>query len=140
MNTDVLRQIFLQAHTFGSPYALNNKAQASAGNLEQIPGTTAHDVYHADRLRSAANDAFPSQKTHDDRPAPMGVINGEEYWEVEKILGERTSNGVKQVKVKWKGYVRPGWEPVDLLVDTDAYKLWLSQKGTKTTRKRRKRG
>ncbi|KAL5601278.1 uncharacterized protein BROUX77_005527 [Berkeleyomyces rouxiae] len=106
----------------------------------EVPGTTAHDVYHADRLRSAANDAFPSQKTHDDRPAPMEVINGEEYWEVEKILGERTSNGVKQVKVKWKGYVRPGWEPVDLLVDTDAYKLWLSQKGTKTTRKRRKRG
>ncbi|KAL5601271.1 uncharacterized protein BROUX77_005520 [Berkeleyomyces rouxiae] len=101
----------------------------------EVPGTTAHDVYHADRLRSAANDAFPSQKTHDDRPAPMEVINGEEYWEVEKILGERTSNGVKQVKVKWKGYVRPGWEPVDLLVDTDAYKLWLSQKGTKTTRK-----
>ncbi|KAL2885051.1 retrovirus polyprotein, partial [Ceratocystis lukuohia] len=40
-----------------------------------VPGSTAHDTYHADRLRPAADDAFPSQTTHDDCPGPIALNN-----------------------------------------------------------------
>ncbi|KAL2892028.1 Retrotransposable element Tf2 155 kDa protein type 1 [Ceratocystis lukuohia] len=106
----------------------------------EVPGSRSHDVYHVDRLRLAANDPFPSQDTHNSQPQPMGVINGENYWEVEKVLGERTHRDNKQVKVKWKGYTEATWEPIDALLETDAYKQWCQEKGQTTNRRRRRRG
>ena len=49
------------------------------------------------------------------------MVDGEEEWEVERILRERVRGRQRQVLVKWKGYLTLTWEPAAALVDTEAY-------------------
>ena len=86
--------------------------------LDTPPGI--HDVFHASLLKRAAADPFPNQRQDDLRP-PAIMVDGEEEWEVERILRERVRGRQRQVLVKWKGYLTPTWEPAAALVDTEAY-------------------
>ena len=54
--------------------------------LDTPPGI--HDVFHANLLKHAAADPFPNQRQDDLRP-PVIIMDGEEKWEVERILKER---------------------------------------------------
>jgi hypothetical protein len=44
-------------------------------------------------------------------------IEGEEEWEVDQILGERTRKGERQFYVRWKGFgeADDSWEPEEYL-------------------------
>ena len=53
--------------------------------LDTPPGI--HDVFHASLLKRAAADPFPNQYQDDLRP-PVIMVDGEEEWEVERILRE----------------------------------------------------
>jgi hypothetical protein len=93
--------------------------------LDTPPGI--HDVFHASKLRPAANDPFPSQKLQDDYQPPAIISeSGEPEWEVEAILDERKKGRQQQYKVKWKGYKRPTWEPATALADTAALEVYLT--------------
>ena len=47
-----------------------------------------HPVFHVDLLRQAANDPFPSQRNDDYQP-PAVLVDGEEEYQVERILDYR---------------------------------------------------
>jgi hypothetical protein len=36
--------------------------------------------------------------------APDVTPDGEELWEVEEIVGERTNKGEREYRIRWKGY------------------------------------
>lgn len=61
-------------------------------------------VFHADRLRKAANDPLPQQHT---QPEPPDEIDGEPEWEVERVLASRLEGRGRNKKlhyqVAWKG-------------------------------------
>ena len=47
-----------------------------------------HNVFHISLLKRAADNPFPSQRRGDFRP-PVVIVDGEEEWEVERVLRER---------------------------------------------------
>ena len=53
--------------------------------LDTPPGT--HDIFHISLLKRAADNPFPNQRRGDFRP-PAVMVDGEEEWEVERILRE----------------------------------------------------
>ena len=55
--------------------------------LDTPPGI--HNVFHASLLKHAAADPFPNQRQDDLQP-PVIIVDGEEEWEVERILRRRT--------------------------------------------------
>ncbi|KAL2887154.1 hypothetical protein HOO65_050275 [Ceratocystis lukuohia] len=104
-----------------------------------VPGSTAHNTYHADRLRPAADDPFPSQKTHDDRPGPVDNEDGVDMYDVENILRERKHHGRLEYEVKWQGWNEPTWEPAEYLEGTIALNVWKESQPAQPKTKRRKR-
>jgi hypothetical protein len=69
-----------------------------------------HPVFHVSLLEHAASDPLPGQLSP---PAPAVIVDGEEEWEVERILDSRTYYRHFQYLVKWKGYDAPTWQPVE---------------------------
>ena len=47
-----------------------------------------HNIFHINLLKYAANNPFPSQRRGNFRP-PAIIVDGEEEWEVERVLRER---------------------------------------------------
>ena len=86
--------------------------------LDTPPGI--HNVFHASLLKRAAADPFLNQRQDDLRP-PVIIVDGEEEWEVERILKRRAKGRQRQVLVKWKGYLTFTWEPTEALANTEAY-------------------
>ena len=108
-------------------YKVIEQVSSHTYRLDLGPKSTAHDVFHVDRLRPAGTDPFPSQVHHDYRPEPI-VVGSEEEYEVEKILDARTKNGKLEYQVKWTGYQRPTWEPEDALQNVMALDEYLAEK------------
>ena len=73
--------------------------------LEVPQGWRGTDIFHADRLRRHPNNPLTGQGS--EQPAGE-VIEGQEEWEVERVLASRTSGKARtlQYKVQWKG-----WDP-----------------------------
>lgn len=68
----------------------------------ELPSTLKmYPIFHASKLRRAATDPLPGQYNE---PAPPIVINGEEEWEVEKILAVRLVYRTLKYRVKWKNH------------------------------------
>lgn len=82
-----------------------------------IPGV--HNVFHLQLLRPASSDPLPSQSNTDAQPWPT-IIQGEEEYDIEKILQRKGKGKRTKYLVKWTGYSRPTWEPLDALQDCQA--------------------
>ena len=80
-------------------------------------------MFHANLLKHTAADPFPNQRQDNSRP-PTILIDGEEEWEVERILRKRAKGRQRQVLVKWKRYLTPTWEPTEALANTEAYHVF----------------
>ena len=80
-----------------------------------------YNVFHSDKLHLAASDPFLSQQTDDSHPPPE-IVNGEEEYEIEKILEHhmrrRGRGNLRKYLMKWSDYVRLTWESVTLLKNT----------------------
>jgi hypothetical protein len=48
-------------------------------------------------------------------PPPIDVVDGQELWEIEKILDRRRRGQGYKYLVKWSGYERPEWTPASAL-------------------------
>ena len=62
--------------------------------MDTPPGI--HNVFHANLLKRAAADPFPNQCQDNLRP-PAIMVDGEEEWEVKRILKERIKGRQHQV-------------------------------------------
>jgi transposase InsO family protein len=95
-----------------------------------------HPVFHVDLIRPAGRDKLPSQP-HDESLPPAIQIDGEDEYMVESILDKalirrgRNGSAIRKGKgvrwhylVKWSGYLKPTWEPVEALADTVAAEAW----------------
>ena len=51
-------------------------------------------------------------------------MDGEEEWEVERVLRERVKGRQRQVLIKWKGYLTLIWEPTAALANTEVYRVF----------------
>lgn len=73
-----------------------------------------HPVFHVSLLKPYTERAGPGEE--EVRPTAE-LIDGEEEWEVEGIIGERHVHGRHEFLVKWKGYpsYENSWEPISNL-------------------------
>ncbi|MCW2743449.1 MAG: uncharacterized protein JWR45_3871 [Blastococcus sp.] len=97
------------------PFSIKRVASAVAYELE-LPSSmsTIHPVFHVSKLRSYRDGSadFPSRPAADTRPPSELLDNGEEAWEVDRIVNKRTrrvGRGSRtEYLVLWKGF--PEWE------------------------------
>jgi transposase InsO family protein len=105
-----------------APFTVTEVIGSHACRLDTPPGI--HNVFHVCLLRPAATDPWPNQKNEPKEPPPIISDKGEEEYEVEEIVQCRTTqkNGkpIRQALVKWRGYTKPTWEPLEEFLDTSA--------------------
>lgn len=87
-----------------------------------------HPVFHVDLLHLASDDPFPSQPSDDQQP-PAVLVDGEQEYEVERIVDEKRTKRGRGTKlwyrVKWRGYAKTTWEAADSLSEAVALDEWL---------------
>jgi hypothetical protein len=96
-----------------------------------------HPVFNVSKLWKALID---EQRAYE-RPPPVLVEDGEEFFEIERILKERKVRGGKrQYLIKWKGYPDTDntWVDEDDVTGKEAIQEFESRK--KTSQRSRKRG
>ena len=90
------------------PYKVVETVGPNAVRLRLPDTVQLHPVFHVSLLELPSGDPFPGQVS----PQPLPVIvDGEEEWEVERILDSRHFYNRLQYLVKWKGYEAPTWQP-----------------------------
>jgi transposase InsO family protein len=99
---------------FSGPYKIIERIGQRAYRLRLPPHLKVHDVFHVSNLQPWHASALA------DRPDHTGteeIIEGEVYFEVERIVDKRGSGPNLQYKVAWKGYGedQDTWEPVNHL-------------------------
>ncbi|SGY81038.1 BQ5605_C009g05444 [Microbotryum silenes-dioicae] len=87
---------------------------------------TSHNIFHTSKLRHwTDNDgaAFPGREATE--PASV-VVQGNEEWEVDRIVDEKGKGKRKRYLVKWKGWADSDntWEPRAHLEETIALEEW----------------
>ena len=92
------------------------------------------NVFHIILLKRAANDPLPSQVQDDMQPPAITYDKGnpnsnEGEWHIDHIQDiKKTRRGTKLL-VKWTGYVKPTWEPLESFLDTEALDRFEAEYG-----------
>jgi len=93
---------------FVGPYRVKEIISSNAVKLE-LPGTVKiHPVVNISRVQRYVGQVKGQRK---EQPAPV-IIEGEEEWEVERILSKRKVRGKDKYLVRWKGFMAESdtWE------------------------------
>lgn len=108
---------------------------AQAYQLWLPPAYTIHDTFHISLLKPY------NLREGGEAPAEAEEVldNGEEIWQVERILKDRTKDGQKEYLLRWQGY-SPEWDSweneksfEDMSELLDEY--WAAKKGKKKARR-----
>jgi len=93
---------------FVGPYRIQKIILANAVELDLPNIVKIHPVVNVSRIRKYTSQVDGQRK---EMPKPV-VIEGEEEWEVEKILNKRKVRGKDKYLVRWKGFTAEGdtWE------------------------------
>ena len=136
------------------PFRVIKEISPVAYQIQLPPSWNIHDVFHASLLRPYHETA--AHGPNFSRPPP-DLINGEEEYEVERIVNHRRHGRSRtlQYLIKWKGYPESDntWEPAsqvhapDLIksyqksnaLEIRSYLLQSAQKDIKTTTARHKK-
>ncbi|KAI0991556.1 hypothetical protein K3495_g16631, partial [Podosphaera aphanis] len=94
-----------------------------------VPGKI-HNRFHVDMLLPDNNNPLPSQVLEDIDPGPVINDEGEEEYQVEKVLRCRTWRGERQALVKWAGQARPEWTSLSNLQNAIALDQWEAKWGS----------
>lgn len=85
-----------------------------------------HPVFHSNLVRFDPDNALPDQ--HIQPPLPI-IIDGEEEWEVERIIDSRLHRQQLQYREQWKDHPPDStWYPVSDFLH--APELWLDFTGS----------
>jgi len=85
---------------FVSPYKIKEIISSNAIKLELPSTVRIHLVVNVSRIRRYVGQVKGQKKK---QPAPV-IIEGEEEWEVERILNKRKVRGKERYLVCWKGF------------------------------------
>jgi hypothetical protein len=104
---------------WSGPYRIvSKKENYGTYELAELDGSLLRDYHDGSRLKLfldrsevLADTPFPQQH--------LAAIEDDEQWEVEDIVGERRIHKKKQYHVKWRGFPRATWEPVENLNNCD---------------------
>ena len=109
------------------PYKIIEVLSPLNYRLELPPSLRIHPVFHICKLKLYHDEStkFPTRIQDDLRPLPELLTNGEEEWEVKKIVGKRTRRVGRTRKerieylVIWEGYpeYEKTWEPEENLIN-----------------------
>jgi hypothetical protein len=88
------------------------KISSHAYKLELPDSMRIHPFFHVSLLEPASADPLPSQLASQPGPPPV-IIDDQQEWEVEEILGSRRfgKNRLLKYFVRWVGYDHPSWQP-----------------------------
>ena len=101
-------------HRFAGPFQLGEQFGENAFRLADLPSHwRVHDVFNVDRFRLDTSD--PGRMQQPPPPLRSTAKKGNE-WELQEILQHRgkTMHDL-EYEVKWVGYDKTSWEPVDML-------------------------
>jgi len=104
------------APKFIGPFPITRTVGEVAYEL-QLPDSMAayHPVFHVSRLRAFRDggETFPDRVQRPTPPPPVLLSNGEQAWEIERIVNHRKRGTGNQYLVKWKSYpdYENTWEP-----------------------------
>jgi hypothetical protein len=100
---------------FIGPFPIIRVVSDVAYELELPDTLKIHPVFHVSKLKEYKDgkDLFPERKEESQiRPTSENVIDGEEAWEVEEVVGKRVRKRgkatVTEYLVRWKNY--PDWD------------------------------
>jgi transposase InsO family protein len=115
-----------------SPLEVTEVINPLAYRLRLPPGSRAHDVFPLVYLLPYRKDTTGRSRTKV-TPQPLYQEGGEDYWEVEAIVGERTAaDGSMEYLVRWKGFsacaAHDTFEPRSGVGHTGAFKKYMSSK------------
>ena len=93
---------------FVGPYKMKKVVSSNAVELELPSTVKIHPVVNVSRIRRYVGQVEGQKK---EQPAPV-IIEGEEEWEVERILNKQRVRGKDKYLVCWKGFMAESdtWE------------------------------
>lgn len=91
------------------PYKVLEKIGKRAWKLELPQAVKVHPVFHVNLLEKVTPDNF-DRAPH---PVPPVIVDGQEEWEVEKVLNSKKERNRIKYLVRWKGHGQKedSWEP-----------------------------
>jgi hypothetical protein len=92
-------------HRFLGPYPIIGM-KGSSYEIELPQGSSAHNVFHADKLRPIPTETFPGQKLAGPEPTTL-ADDGVPEWEVDKILDCQMKGRAPRYRAKWKDDPEP---------------------------------
>ena len=104
------------ARLYDGPFKVKACIGDNAYELELPASVKLHPVFNVSQLRPYRDPSarFPGRVID---PQPPTVVDGEEEWEVEEVLGHRDRRRRREYLVKWVGYpsLNNTWEPLSNL-------------------------
>ena len=99
------------ASRYIGPFTIKSTRGDNAYELDLPPQLQIHPVINISRLKAHkdGHDSFPDRPSPHPRPPPEVIdADGNQLYEVERILAQRGNTRSRQYLVAWKGY--PLWE------------------------------
>ena len=100
---------------FDGPFPITKIVNPHAYKLELPRDWTIHPVFHTNFFRPGSTDPLPGQLTTPSPFAPIIDDEGQDTWEVTKILNSRLHRNKLQLLVDWVGD-RPDWQPFENVI------------------------